>query len=859
MNSKEIDHFYSQLKEELNKDDDLGMPTVDTVKEYPDIHELLDNTDPKHIYLSSDWHFFKNHYKKEHNYVNTQKILTWCRQNIKEDDVFMYLSDISFRYANEEDQKESQRLLASIPGRKILILGNHDMMLGQDYFTGCGFHYVYERLIHNGILYTHKPENIEVIPDVWLNIHGHIHNIKTYNTTDGKNNINVYPLWYNGIPTTLDYCLKHKDKLVKDNERSDWTQIGESADYRDIEDLDINLEDFRDNLKNNQFGIPEDRKYPLDSKKHVMSAIKLFGHAEESKKKALAKRIKTAANKYDIKIPETTQVHKYLNESSVEKLIIPEGVENIIFDMGGVLVDDNGLNAYRAHKGIPDEYCEEIYKFIGEELFEPKNNKKMLYCDIQEARDYISSIAPEHIKPYIGEIFEAIRNDLFKFSYTDELIDACHSKGYKVYYLSNWEKCLYDIEHHIFDPLIEKFDGGLFSWECHIEKPSLSIYTLFIDKFKLEPDKCLFFDDKQENIDIGKVCGWNTVLWNNPETPIALFKALYKNSNVNIDFKKKFPIITDEGLRYINISNIKLWYVDEERHHDSISVTQFSDSLENAIIGAEHDSDFEEGNNYITKYVFTLDKNGGYMLLGSIMVFRDNTWEWQEQRPLYANSVGEIRDGLKDKVNEWAMASVNPVVGITKPYVLKMCNDCGGLINAKQYALATDLISDKYLVINENANLEIVNASNFHNMVIEEYEFVGDKRLIKKIEEAYYSGKVVDNTFFYTTLTGKPMLSEDQIDFDPNFKKVDFIAMKENNLTQLATLNEGYKNAINENIISVNAFPNNHSKQLLGNRSHITIMEDLDGYYVLNKEKNIRSASIEEQEFITEQMINSVL
>lgn len=733
MNSKELDEFYSQLKEELNTDDDLVMPAEQT-KEYPEIHELLDNTNHKNIYLTSDWHFFKNHYKKEANYVNTQKILTWCRQNIKQDDVFIYLGDISFRYANEEDQKESQRLLASIPGYKVLILGNHDMMLGQDYFTGCGFHYVYERLDHNNIIFTHKPIPMEIMPEDYINIHGHMHKWTEYNTTDGQRNINVYPYFFDNKPVTLDYCLKHVGKLIKDNKRSDWTQMGESA---------ISLETSRANLKDNEFGIPEDRKFPLDSEKHVMSAIKLFGHAEESKKKALAKRIKTAAKKYDVIIPETTQVYKYLSESSIEKLDIPPEVENIVFDMGSVLVDDNGIEAYKSHKGIPDEYCEEIYEFIGKELFLAKNNKKLLYCDMHEAREYIYSVAPEHIKSYIGEIFEAIINGLFKLSYADQLIDAFHSKGYKVYYLSNWEKCLYDHQGHVFDSLIEKFDGGLFSYECHIEKPSLSIYKLFTDKFNLNPNKCLFFDDKQENIDAAELCGWHGVLFNKDTTPAQILETLYPTTNT--------------------------------------------------------------------------------------------------------------------KLNEWSMAAMNPVIGITKPYVLKMCNDCGSILNANRYALATDLVSDKYLVINENANLEIVDGSNLHNMVVEEYEFVGDKRLLKKIEEAYYSGKIVDNTFFYTVLTGKPMLSEDQIDFDSNFKKVDFIAMKEKALTQIATLNESFKNAINETPMRVNTIPNNHTRQLIGNKSHITIMKDLDGYYVFNTEKNIRSASIEEQNFITEQMIESVL
>lgn len=287
MSTKKLEKFNTVLKARLGQ---------------LDVHELLSNTSPDKIYLTSDWHFFKNHYKHEANYVNTQKILTWCRQNLKSDDVFIYEGDISFRYANEEDQKKSQELMASIPGIKILILGNHDMMLGQDYFEACGFQYVYDRLDHDKYVFTHKPINMDTYPEDWLNIHGHIHNIKTYNTTDGKRNINVYPLWYDNKPVKLSYILSHVEELTKDNKRSDWVNIGESS----------LLETKRSNLKDSQFGIPEDRKYPLDTKRHVISAIKLFGHAEEEKKAALAKRIQTAANRYDIRIAKTSQVYKYL-------------------------------------------------------------------------------------------------------------------------------------------------------------------------------------------------------------------------------------------------------------------------------------------------------------------------------------------------------------------------------------------------------------------------------------------------------------------------------------------------------------------------------------------------------------------
>ena len=67
----------------------------------------------------------------------------------------------------------------------------------------------------------------------------------------------------------------------------------------------------RNSLSDSQFGLPEDRKYPMPDAKHVHSAIKLFGHCEESKKPQLAKRIVKFAKKYGVEIPKDSEVYKY--------------------------------------------------------------------------------------------------------------------------------------------------------------------------------------------------------------------------------------------------------------------------------------------------------------------------------------------------------------------------------------------------------------------------------------------------------------------------------------------------------------------------------------------------------------------
>ena len=48
------------------------------------------------------------------------------------------------------------------------------------------------------------------------------------------------------------------------------------------------------------YGIPELKKYPLDTKKHVYSAIKLFGHVDQDHEEELARNILSAMERYDI-------------------------------------------------------------------------------------------------------------------------------------------------------------------------------------------------------------------------------------------------------------------------------------------------------------------------------------------------------------------------------------------------------------------------------------------------------------------------------------------------------------------------------------------------------------------------------
>ena len=1172
-------HMYYNVTHPVNEstiDDELELP--DKADYVTDINELLNNTNHNRVFLTSDWHLFANHYNHNAKGINKQNIISWCKTNIKDDDVFIYLGDISYRYANDTDIENAKKVMKSIPGIKVLVLGNHDKMLGDEFYAECGFTLVYDSFEWNEIIFSHRPINMAVYPSRYWNIHGHIHDRVDYYTMEGDHNINVYPSFYDNKPVTLEYILNHKEDLVKDHywnkEMSGFfteaangntptvyycdkinsdiitymaslfsdrlkgriaikLHVGEEGNqnalkpnllrglvkythgtfvdsnvayeskratteghketaekhgftklaYFDVLDADgdmviqvpyqnqINkglkeleakgteipvmtpghhlkevnvgahlssydsmivythfkghtmagyggavknigmgvpsgkvgkiqvhgksfrrtpdflerlveaaaaVEDYfkghiiyinvlknisvdcdcdavahdptisdigvlvsdnlyaidqasldlirnaphnkdimeriasrggahqleymkflgmapdgyilkdlnnrriklestiidetkRSELPDSAFGIPEDRKYPLDTEQHVKSAIKLFGHAEEGKKKALAQRIRTAAKKYDLSIPETTQCYKYLNEGGLESMI-PTEVKNIILDLHGVVIGDIIESTIEYGLIVPHRIAHEIADTV-KDIF---NNTDFKHYTVEKARDYFISVASEYMRKYADKIFyELLPNMVNEQPYAYELIDTLKSRGYKVYYLSNYAKYVYDMQEAFFVPLLNRFDGGLFDHQSQYSKPQKEFFMEFLNKYNLNASECLFMDDLAENTSTAEAVGMYTLIFDKNETPRILLADKYE---IPPDANSMLLVDAGSTLESININDIDSWIIESfnEVYEDYKSGVPWCYSSFKSAIEEEYAFRMAYNNikTPIESYAFIRGENNNPVLVGKILINPDKSYEWQIQYPLKINENGVYCSSISS-INEWAMASCNPIVGISKPFILKISND-SGLINTKQYALSPDIIADKYLVVNEDANLEVVDASKFKDCYIEAYEYTANRMAtmnrLNKLNSLYKEKKTVDNTVFYTILAGKPMLSEDQIDFDNKFKKVDFELLKETALTKLATLVSEFNNItkypyngisfpVNE---SISKIINNNGNKLhdikrIKNYRDISIKEDADGYYVYSNITRQRSQSVYEVAKITDQMIESVL
>lgn len=93
--------------------------------------------------------------------------------------------------------------------------------------------------------------------------------------------------------------------------------LGEFTEY--IEEKAMSSKE-RNDLEDDDFGIPELRKYPIHDKKHVEQAIKMFNHVDKKYEAELADNLLDAMDKFNIStgtVGEKNRLRKYIKEDTV--------------------------------------------------------------------------------------------------------------------------------------------------------------------------------------------------------------------------------------------------------------------------------------------------------------------------------------------------------------------------------------------------------------------------------------------------------------------------------------------------------------------------------------------------------------
>jgi calcineurin-like phosphoesterase family protein len=130
---------------------------------------------PPRTWVTTDWHLFHKRIVEscerfegfEHFLIANHRSL------VRPQDTLINLGDVIFyRMPMLKD------ILASIPCRHVLVVGNHDHK-SRGWYERNGFHYAADAIVLGDVLFTHRPAR-ERPEGVRLNVHGHLHRHREY-------------------------------------------------------------------------------------------------------------------------------------------------------------------------------------------------------------------------------------------------------------------------------------------------------------------------------------------------------------------------------------------------------------------------------------------------------------------------------------------------------------------------------------------------------------------------------------------------------------------------------------------------------------------------------------------------------
>jgi|TARA_B110000444_G_scaffold176449_1_gene165105 2-haloacid dehalogenase len=197
-------------------------------------------------------------------------------------------------------------------------------------------------------------------------------------------------------------------------------------------------------------------------------------------------------------------------------------IQTIIFDLGGVLIDWNPEYVYLKEfngdrikmKWFFENICTSSWN-------EQQDGGKLM----KEATKERVKLFPEYkklIEMFYGRWEEMLKDEI---SGTVKIIQDLKKNNYRLIALTNWSAETFPIAIKKYK-FLELFEGIVVSGEIKMLKPFKEIYDYTIEKYNLDPKKCVFIDDRLDNVEGAVICGINGIQFESPEKLINKLKEL---------------------------------------------------------------------------------------------------------------------------------------------------------------------------------------------------------------------------------------------------------------------------------------------------------------------------------------------
>jgi 2-haloacid dehalogenase len=174
----------------------------------------------------------------------------------------------------------------------------------------------------------------------------------------------------------------------------------------------------------------------------------------------------------------------------------------VVFDIGNVLLRWDPRNLYR--KIFTD--VERMEWFLSHVCDGPWNEAQDLGRAWAEAVQERSKLFPQweaEIRAYDERWMETLDGEIEE---NVHVLKAVKRAGLRVFAITNFSKDKFRVasaQHSFF----ELFDGIVVSGEERLIKPDPRIFRLFLDRYRLSAEECVFIDDNRINVVAAKEIG----------------------------------------------------------------------------------------------------------------------------------------------------------------------------------------------------------------------------------------------------------------------------------------------------------------------------------------------------------------
>ncbi|HUV63772.1 MAG TPA: HAD family phosphatase [Sedimentisphaerales bacterium] len=183
-----------------------------------------------------------------------------------------------------------------------------------------------------------------------------------------------------------------------------------------------------------------------------------------------------------------------------------ETIESVIFDWGGVLIDDPRPGLLR--------YCADAFG-VSQQRYTPVHDSFLddFQKGLIDEAEFWRRISRELGKsaPGVASLWSgAFRSACKPRPEVFRLVSSLHAKGYKTALLSNTELPAVELFREFG---YDMFDALVFSCEQGTAKPERRIYEVTLEKLGSPARRSVFIDDRLDYIEGARAVGINTILF----------------------------------------------------------------------------------------------------------------------------------------------------------------------------------------------------------------------------------------------------------------------------------------------------------------------------------------------------------